>query len=107
MKFDYNNTFRLMKAFDKLSKMEKLLIDYLFPESYVEITYSQFAKEADLNVSNLRNALLHLQELKLVCIVNKYDTEEYAKRNIKYNPMKACFLVDGWMENLLATVQTA
>lgn len=100
--YDYKGTYKLMRKFYNLGANEVRIMDYLMERDYAEITYSKLTEEIGLDkktmVSNVRKAILHLQELKLVCVVNKY-TEEECKTNS--NPMKSCFIVDGWMDNLL------
>ena len=100
--FSYKNEYKLMRKFYNLSAIEVHIMDYLMERDYAEITYSKLTEELGLDkkkmTSNVRKAILHLQELKLVCVVNKYYVDE---RPANSNPMKACFIVDGWMENLL------
>lgn len=100
--YKYKDTYKLMRKFYNLGASEVRIMDYLMERDVAEITYSKLTEEIGLNkktmVSNVRKAVLHLQELKLVCVVNKY-TEGECKANS--NPMKACFIVDDWMDNLL------
>lgn len=98
----YKNTYKLMRKFYNLGASEVRIMDYLMERYVAEITYSKLTEEIGLDkktmVSNVRKAVLHLQELKLVCVVNKYAEDECKAHS---NPMKACFIVDGWMDNLL------
>ena len=100
--YNYKDTYKLMRKFYNLGANEVRIMDYLMERDVAEITYSKLTEEIGLDkktmVSNVRKAVLHLQELKLVCVINKYAGDE-CKANS--NPMKACFIVDGWMDNLL------
>lgn len=101
----YNNKqmYNLMKSFYRLSTYEVRIIDYLMQskDEIVETTYSKLTEvlgfDKKKNVSNVRKAILRLQDMDIVCIVTKYsdDTQETT------NPMKGCFMVDNWMDNLL------
>ena len=100
--YDYKQTYRLMRKFASLSINEIRIIDYLMQTDVAELTYSGLTEAIGLDkkkaVSNVRKAVLHLQELGIVCIVNKYAENE---RKASSNPMTACFVVDGWMDNFL------
>lgn len=100
--YDYKQTYSLMRKFSEFSTNEIRIMDYLMQTDVAELTYSELTEAIGLDkkkmVSNVRKAILHLQELKVVCIVNKY-TESGCEA--VYSPMKACFIVDGWMDNLL------
>ena len=100
--FDYGEIYALMRKFRNLSKQEVRILDYLMARDYADITYSELARELgdEKNVSNVRKSLLNLQSMGIVCIVNKhYEDEEEQHRN---NPMKACYIVDGWLLAFLA-----
>lgn len=96
MKFDYQNVWQLMKAYRSLTKQEAMIMEYLWNNG-AEITYSKLAKELNIDASNIRKALLHMEEIGIICIVRKYNKKEHKKNN----SMTACFIVDGWMDNLL------
>ena len=100
---NYKNTYKLMRNFYNLGINEVRIIDYLMDKEVEITTYCRLTRSLGLEVSkhspNIRKAMLHLQELGIVCIVNEYDEEESKKH--KSNPMRACFLIDGWMESLL------
>lgn len=100
--YDYKQTYNLMRKFNELSVTEIRIMDYLMQTDVSELTYSELTEAIGLDkkkmVSNVRKAILHLQELKIVCIVNKYSDVECKAHS---NPMRACFIVDGWMDNLL------
>lgn len=99
MQFDYNETYQLMRKFHDLGKNETLIMDYLFKQSVAEVTYSQLAKAiGQKDMSNVRKAILNLEQMGLVNICRKYEENEAPKNS---NPMIACFIVDGWMERLL------
>ena len=100
MSFTYNETYQLMRKFHDLGKCEVQIFDYLFEHSVVEITYAELTKViGQTDTSNVRKAILRLEKMGLVCIVRKYDEDEASK--YRNNPMKACFIVDGWLERLL------
>lgn len=97
-------TYSLMRKFRELSVNEVRIMDYLMQkDDIVEITYSKLTEELGLNkekvCTNIRKAMLHLQELGLVSIINKYGENE---SKAKCNPMIACFIDDNWMDNLLS-----
>lgn len=100
--YDYKQTYNLMKKFNELSITEIRIMDYLMQTNVAELTYSELTEAIGLDkkkmVSNVRKAILHLQELKIVCVVNKYAEDE---RKAHSNPMTACFIANGWMDNLL------
>ena len=100
--FSYQDKYKLMRKFYNLSASEVRIMDYLMERDYAEITYSKLTEELGLDkqkmTSNVRKAILHLQKLGIVYVVNKYAEDESP---VSGNPMKACFIVDGWMDNLL------
>ena len=100
--YNYKETYNLMRKFYNLGVNEVRIMDYLMQTDVAELTYSELTEAIGLDrkkmVSNVRKAILHLHELNIVCVVNKYEEGE-CKANS--NPMKACFIVDGWMDNLL------
>lgn len=99
MSFDYNETYQLMRKFHDLGKNETLIMDYLFEQSVAEVNYSQLAKAiGQKDMSNVRKAILNLEQMGLVNICRKYEENEAPKNS---NPMIACFIIDGWMEKLL------
>lgn len=100
--FNYNNTFKLMKNYkEKLNINETRIIDYLIDYDYVELSYTELTiclgLDKNIYTSNVRKAILHLEELGIVCIVRK-ETKEPGKTS---RSMRACYLVDDWMKNLL------
>lgn len=97
MNFDYGETYTLMRKFRELTKQEVRIMDYLMKMDVFEGTYSELAKAIgdETLCSNVRKALLHLQSMGIVNIVNVYHEDEAKKH--KSNPMKACFIVNGWM----------
>ena len=100
--YDYKQTYNLMRKFNELSATEIRIMDYLMQTDVAKLTYSELTEVIGLDkrkmVSNVRKAILHLQKIGIVCIVNKYTEDE---RKAYSNPMTACFIVDGWMDNLL------
>lgn len=99
--FDYGETYTLMRKFRDLTKQEVRIMDYLMKIDVFEGTYSELAKAIgdETLCSNVRKALLHLQSMGIVNIVNVYYEDE--AKNHKSNPMKACFIVYGWMHAFL------
>lgn len=97
MNFDYGETYTLMRKFRELTKQEVRIMDYLMKMDVFEGTYSELTKAIgdETLCSNVRKALLHLQSMGIVNIVNVYYEDE--AKDHKSNPMKACFIVDGWM----------
>lgn len=100
--YNYKDTYALMRKFHALGITEVRIMDYLMGRDYAELTYSELTEAIGLDkkkaVSNVRKAALHLQELGIVCIKNKYKEGECKAHS---NPMKGCFIVDGWMDTLL------
>lgn len=102
--YNYKETYELMRKFYEIGVNEVRIMDYLMQRDVAEITYCELTEALGLDkekmVSNIRKALLHLQELGFVYIVNEHCEDE--RKTKTYNPMKACYIVDGWMEKLLA-----
>lgn len=97
MGFDYGETYTLMHKFRDLTKQEVRIMDYLMKIGVFEGTYSELAKAIgdEKLCSNVRKALLRLQSMGIVNIVNVYCEDE--AKDHSSNPMKACFIADGWM----------
>ena len=97
----HKKEYKLMRKFYELGVNEIRIMDYLTDRDYAEVTYSELTEAIGLEkkaVSNVRKAIIHLQELKLVCVKYKYAEDEGKTR---CNPMKGCYVVDEWMKNLL------
>lgn len=107
MEKTYEETFDLMVAYHKLGERENKIIQYLMTMSAFDGSYSELAKKLNMNYSNLRFILLYLDALGIVHIVrDKYIDEEKTivrkdGKTMTFNKMKACFLVDGWMDILV------
>ena len=99
MEFNYQQTYQLMRKFNELGKTEVLIMDYLMQRDYAEVTITQLAKIICKDASNTQKALNKLEKRGIVCIVHKYYEDECEGCS---NPMKACFIVDGWMNAFLA-----
>lgn len=100
--FDYGEIYALMRKFRDLTKDEVRILDYLMKRDYAELTYSGLTRELGLPNScatNIRKAIINLQNIGIVCIINKYYEDEIPDNGI--NPMKACFIVDGWLNAFL------
>lgn len=104
---NYEKTFELAKAYAQLGVKERKIMECLFEKDFMG-SYSELAKMLNIDVSNLRNALKYLEALGIVHIgYCKYIDELKFKRNkngkviTSYNPMKYCYIVDGWMETLI------
>lgn len=98
---DYQTIFELMNKYDKLPKLSKTILNYLWNDDF-QGNYTDFTKALGLNkkqVSNVTKALKYLEKLGIVYIIRKHSEEENANRN----NMKVCFIVDGWLVNLLNT----
>lgn len=101
----YNNKqiYRIMRKFYNFSTYEVYIIDYLMQKNkIIETTYSNLTNAIGLdkqkNTSNVRKAILHLQKLGVVDIIYKHKENEC---KTKTNPMKACFINDNWLNNIL------
>lgn len=99
--FDYKKMYKFARCFYELNPLEVEIIDYLFQYDVAEVDYTSLAKAVGKDNSNIRKAALKLQEKGIVCIVNKYTEDEVKEKNIKINPIKAMFIVDGWIDNLI------
>lgn len=97
---DYKSTFELACVYSKLGKQAHLIMDCLFPIDVFDVTYTDIAERIGIDTSNTRKALRRLESLGVINICYKYYEDE--SKNHKNNPMIACFIVDGWMDNLLA-----
>lgn len=97
--YNYKDTYRLMRKFYNLGANEVRIMDYLMERDIAEVTYSKLTEEIGLDkktmVSNVRKAILHLQELKLVCVVNKWL---WLGGFLQIKRLK----IQNWMENLIA-----
>lgn len=94
--------YNLVRKFYELNVNEVRIMDYLMKNNGInKITYSKLTENLGLDknkmCANIRKSMLHLQELGLVCIINKYKENECKKNN----PMAACYINDNWIENLL------
>lgn len=108
MQYNYQETFELMKAYHSLGEPENKIIQYLMKMDYFEGNYVELAKEINMEQGNLRNFLLYLDALGIVNIVrSKYidEVKQYIRKDRRkastHNKMKACYLVDGWMDILV------
>ena len=97
--------FLLMKNYQKLNPQKTSIINFLHECDVFEGGYTDLAEAmgiAKKNAPNIRKALIKLDEMGIVCIVRQpsaiYDDDGNV---VKSAPMKACFLVDGWMNVLL------
>ncbi len=104
----YEKTFELMKAYAELGAKERRIMEYLFKLDVFEGSYSQLAREVNMDDRNLRNTLKYLDALGVVYIKNeKYLDEVEFKTNCNgkivasVNKMKYCYIVRGWMETLI------
>ena len=98
MEFDYQQTYQLMRKFRDLGNTEVLIMDYLMQTDVAEVTVSQLARIIGQDSSNTQKALNKLEKRGIVCIVRKYYEDE---RKGRCNPMKECYIVDGWLHCLL------
>lgn len=93
--------YTVMRKFYNLGVNEVRIMDWLAIRVYAEVTYSELTEAIGLEkkmVSNVRKAVIHLQELKLICVKYKYADGE---NNTRCNPMKGCYIADNWMQNLM------
>lgn len=102
--FSYQQIYQLMRNFHNFGKNEVRIIDYLMRHKVAEVTITELAAAIGVtnkaNIPNVHKAILNLEQMGIVCIVRKYYEEECEQG--KRNPMKACFLVDGWLYAVLA-----
>ena len=99
--FDYQKTYKFARAFYELNPLEVEIMDYLFQYDIVEMSINKLAKAIGKDVSNIRKALIKLNNRGIVCIVNKYTEDELKENNIKHNTVEAMYIVDNWIDNLL------
>lgn len=98
MEFNSSQMYQLMSKFREFKKTEVLIMDYLMQTDVAEITYSELAKVIGKKIDKTRNAILNLEERGIVHVVRVYYED---RCNTTHNPMKECFIVDNWMDNLL------
>ena len=110
--FNYKKTFEVIKAYAELGFKERKIMEYLFELDVFEGGYSDLARQVNLDVSNVRNTIKYLDALGVVNIcfdkpIN--EIEFYQNKNgkmiAKHNNMKACFIVDGWLDVLIKRYQ--
>ena len=110
--FNYKKTFEVMKAYAELGAKERKIMEYLFELDVFEGGYSQLAREINMDVANTRITVKYLDALGVVNIcfdkpIN--EIEFYQNKNgkmvAKHNNMKACFIVDGWLDVLIKRYQ--
>lgn len=106
--FNYKKTFEFAKAYAELGVKERKIMEYLFEFDVFEGGYSKLAREINMDARNLRNELKYLEALGIVNICyDKYIDELEFKQNkngkiiTSHNHMKACFIVDGWMDTII------
>lgn len=102
LEFDYQQTYKLMRKFRNFSKDEANIVDYLMQLDAFEGTYSDFTRAIgakDSCMTNIRKSLLKLSDMGIVHIVHKYCDEE--RKGKRSNPMKACYIMDGWLDTFL------
>lgn len=104
---DYKKTFELAKAYAALGAKERQIMEYLFEQDF-EGGYSELSKTLKMDQSNLRNTLKYLEALGVVHIGYckyidelKFKTNKNGKIITSHNPMRYCFIVDGWMDTLI------
>lgn len=95
----YTNTFSLMKAYSRLPKLDREIVEILFDTDVLDCTYTSLARKLNADISNTRKSLLRLQKLGVVYIVKE-------KTHKRFKPMVACFLIDGWMHYFLENSKT-
>ena len=104
MKYTYWQTFELMKKYAELNPLQREIISFLFEYvvfngGYTTLTESLGRSKSD--VSNIRKALLSLENKGLIFIKRKNPVEDDDGNILKSSPMKSCFIVDGWMDILI------
>ena len=109
---NYKKTFEFAKAYAELGIKERKIMEYLFELDVFEGGYSKLAKQINLDASNVRNTIKYLDALGIVNIcydksINELEFKQDKNGKIitSHNHMKACFIVDDWMEILMKQYQ--
>lgn len=93
--YDYEQMFALMVNYSHLPNVERKIIEYLFPYDTVDITRNELASAIHSDKSDVGKAVSSLERRGIVHVVRKYSD------NRKVNPMIGCYIIEGWLENLL------
>ena len=108
---NYKKVFEVAKAYAELGAKERKVMEYLFNDVF-EGSYSELAQQVNMNQSNLRNSLKYLDALGIVNIVYfksidelKFKQNKNGKIITSHNPMRACYIVDGWMDIIIRQYQ--
>lgn len=93
--YDYEQMFALMVNYSRLPNIERKIIEYLFPYDTVDITRNELASAIHSCQSDVGKAVSNLEQRGIIHAVRKYSD------NRKVNPMIGCYIIEGWLENLL------
>lgn len=102
---NYRYTFHLMKAYQKLGAQKCRIISFLFERDVYHGGYTDLTFDLGMNttsVSNVRKAVIELSKIGVLYIDhgNRAEYDDYGFM-VRSAPMKACFLVDGWLDYLM------
>jgi len=97
--YDYEQMFVLMVNYSRLPSVERKIIEYLFPYDIVNITRSELSSAIRSDKSDVGKAVNSLEQRGIIHVVRKYND------NRKVNPMIGCFIVEGWLNNLINGVK--
>lgn len=101
----YEEFFKLLTGFAAMPKPDRDITEFLFERDYFEGTVVDLVKNLgrkDNDAPNIRKAIHRLNDMGIVYIAyNNEPVDEDDKDNNTKKRMKACFLVDGWIDRLL------
>lgn len=93
--YDYEQMFILIVNYSRLPNVERKIIEYLFPYDIVNITRSELASTIHSDKSDVGKAVNSLEQRGIIHVIRKYND------NRKVNPMIGCFIIEGWLNNLI------
>ena len=97
--FDYEQLFELMVRYSHLGVVERKIIEYLFPHELVKMTRNELASAIGSDKSDVGKMVHKLEQRGIIHIIHKYNEQD--SQNHATNPMIGCYIVEGWLENLL------
>lgn len=97
--FDYDQLFTIMVNYSRLGVVERKIIEYLFPHELVKMTRNELAKAIGSDKSDVGKMVQRLEQRGIIHIIHKYNEQD--AQNHSANPMIGCYIIEGWLENLL------
>lgn len=97
--FDYEQLFELMVRYSHLGVVERKIIEYLFPHELVKMARNELAKAIGSDKRDVGKMVDKLEQRGIIHIIRKYSDED--AQNHSDNPMIGCYIIEGWLENLL------